>query len=1050
MKKAMAWFAANHVAANLLMLFFVLGGALTAFTIVVEVFPDAQLDKVVVEVSYPGASPAEVEEAVVRRIEERLAGVDGVRRIDSLAREGFGSVTVEMLPGWDLQKALDDIKAEVDRIRTFPEEAEKPVVRELTRRTQVLWVGIYGQVPESTLKNLAEKVKDDLTSLPGITQVDLFGVRNGEIHIEISEQTLRRYGLTLGQVAEKVRRGSLDLPAGSVKTSGGEILVRAKGRRYHARDYADIAILTRPDGSKLTLGQIARLSDGFEDTDLYGRFHGRPAALLKVYRVGDQNALEVAAKVKDYVRRIKPNLPAGVGIDFFGDRSVILKSRLNLLLRNLAMGLVLVSLVLGAFLELKLAFWVTMGIPISFLAGVWFLPSLGVTINMISLFAFILVLGIVVDDAIVVGENVFKKREAGLDPLKSAVEGAVEVAAPVVFSVLTTIAAFAPLLVGSGMMGKIMRNIPVVVCLVLIGSLLESLFILPAHLARIKSVRRRTREKWATRWLNRFIRGPYARLLDFCLRWRYPVVALGLVCLLLALGTVTGGILKFTLFPKVESDVLIASVTMPAGTPVERTEQVITRLEKAAREGIEEAEKGRPRGAPPLMKDTVSLVGILASGVGPHGGAPTLGSHVGTVFVELLSGEKRDRGAKELTALWRKHTGDITDAQSITFQSELFSAGNAVEVHLSSSNHRELMAAVRALKAELKTFPGVFDVADSFVAGKSELQIKLKPAARSLGITLEDLSRQVRHAFYGAEALRLQRGRDEVKVMVRYPENERKSLGDIEDMRIHTPDGHMVPFRQVAQAKLVQGYASIQRSRRRRVVKVTADVDEKITNANEVRQNLVNKVLPRLKERFPGLHYDMEGAAREQRESFADIGRGFVIALFAIYVLLAIPFRSFTQPLIVMSAIPFGIVGAMLGHLIMGLNLSLLSLFGIVGLSGVVVNDSLILIYRANRLRAQGLPLGRAVREAAAYRFRAIILTSITTFAGLMPIISERSIQAQFLIPMAVSLGFGVLFATGITLLLIPCGYLIMEDIHDLWERLRRRLLPGNAAPAGK
>ncbi len=1046
MKKAMAWFASNHVAANLLMLFFVLGGALTAFTIVVEVFPDAQLDKVVVEVSYPGASPAEVEEAVVRRIEERLAGVDGVRRIDSLAREGFGSVTVEMLPGWDIQKALDDIKAEVDRIQTLPEEAEKPIVRELTRRTQVLWVGIYGQVPESTLKSLAEKVKDDLTSLPGITQVDLFGVRNGEIHIEISEQTLRRYGLTLGQVAEKVRRGSLDLPAGSVKTTGGEILVRAKGRRYHARDYADIAILTRPDGSKLTLGRIARLSDGFEDTDLYGRFHGRPAALLKVYRVGDQNALEVAAKVKDYVRRLRPNLPAGVGIDFFGDRSLILKSRLNLLLRNMAMGLVLVSLVLGAFLELKLAFWVTMGIPVSFLAGVWFLPSFGVTINMISLFAFILVLGIVVDDAIVVGENVFKKREAGLDPLKSAVEGAVEVAAPVVFSVLTTIAAFAPLLVGSGMMGKIMRNIPVVVCLVLTGSLLESLFILPAHLARIKSVARRTRDKWASRWMNRFIQGPYARMLDFCLRWRYPVVALGLVCLLLALGTVTGGILKFTLFPKVESDVLIASVTMPAGTPVERTEQVIARLEKAAKEGIAEAEKGRPRGAPPLMKDTVSLVGILASGVGPHGGAPTLGSHVGTVFVELLSGEKRDRSAKELTALWRKHTGHITDAQSITFQSELFSAGNAVEVHLSSRNHRELMAAVRTLEAELKTFPGVLDVADSFVAGKSELQIRLKPAARSLGITLADLSRQVRNAFYGAEALRLQRGRDEVKVMVRYPESERKSLGDIEDMRIHTPDGYMVPFRQVARAKLVQGYASIQRSRRRRVVKVTADVDEKIANANEVRRNLVKKVLPRLRQRFPGLHYDMEGAAREQRESFADIGRGFVIALFAIYVLLAIPFRSFTQPLIVMSAIPFGIVGAMLGHLIMGLNLSLLSLFGIVGLSGVVVNDSLILIYRANRLRAQGLSLAQAIRQAPAHRFRAIILTSVTTFAGLIPIISERSIQAQFLIPMAVSLGFGVLFATGITLLLIPCGYLIMEDVHDVFTRLRRR--PRAAAPA--
>ncbi len=1045
MKGPIAWFTQNHVAANLLMLFCLVGGIITAFTMKVEVFPETTLDKITVEVEYKGASPAEVEESIIRRIEDRVAGLAGVRRIDSLAREGWGTVTIEALTGWDVQKLLDDVKTEVDRITSFPEEAEKPIVREVVTRTQVLWVALYGDAPESTLKRLAENLRDDITMLPGVTQADLFGVRNSEIHIEVSEDTLRRHGLTLAQVAEAVRRASLDLPAGSVKTAGGEILVRAKGRRYHAQDYADIALLTRPDGSKLTLGQIARISDGFEDTDLFARFQGQQAALIQIYRVADQNALDVAAKVKDLVEKVRPQLPKGVHIDFFADRSKILKSRLDLLLRNMAMGLVLVVLVLGLFLDLKLAFWVTLGIPVSFAFGVWLLPSLDVSINMISLFAFILVLGIVVDDAIVVGENVYKKREDGVPPLKAAVEGTIEVGGPVIFSVLTTVAAFVPLLLGSGAMGKIMRNIPTVVSVVLVGSLLESLFILPAHLARSKPPAKDRREKRATAWLLRVVNGPYRRLLDLCLRWRYATVGLGIMVLLITLGTFTGGILKFTLFPKVESDVLTANLTMPAGTPVERTTEAVARLERAAKTAVTSADQDQPPGTPSLFKYTVSLVGMQAGGKGPHGGRPELGSHLATVFTQILEGEKREFSAAELAKRWRRESGNIPGARSVTFQSDLFSAGNAIEVHLSAADHAQLLAAADELKARLRTYPGVSDVADSFLRGKDELQLKLKPAARSLGITLEDLARQVRHAFYGAEALRLQRDEDEVKVLVRYPEGERKSLGNIESMRIRTPDGHEVPFSEVAEARLKEGYATIQRSQRRRVVKVTADVDEKVANAAELRSLLEKKVLPALQARYPSLRYDMEGEGREQAESMADIARGFMLALFGIYVLLAIPFRSFTQPFIVMAAIPFGIVGAVVGHLIMGLNLSLLSLFGVVGLSGVVVNDSLILIYRANRLVTGGMLPDQAVREAGPQRFRAILLTSITTFAGLTPIILERSLQAQFLIPMAVSLGFGVLFATGITLLLIPSLYLILEDAHRLGERIKARLFPGAA-----
>ncbi len=1040
MNRAIAWFTSNHVAANLLMIFFVLGGILTALSMKVEVFPEASLDKIAITVEYPGASPAEVEEAVVRRIEEKVAGIAGIRRIDSVAREGLASITIEVMQGWDLSKLTDEVKSEVDRITTLPEEAEKPIVRELTRRVRVLWVAIYGDAPEHTLKYLAEKAQDDITNLPGVTLAELFGVRKGEISIEIPEHTLRRYGISLPQVAAAVRKAGLDLPAGRIKTGHSEILLRTKGRRYHAADYTDIPILTRPDGSLLTLGEIATLKDTFEDTDLFARYDGKPAALIQIYRVADQNALTVAATVKRYVQRLKATLPAGVKVGLFGDRTISLKSRINLLLRNMGMGLILVSVLLAMVMELRLAFWVTLGIPVSFCTALWFLPHFDISINMISLFAFILVLGIVVDDAIVVGESVFKRREAGMPALKAAVEGAQEVAGPVVFSVLTTVAAFAPLLMGSGVMGKFMRNIPMVVILVLMGSLMESLFVLPAHLARSKLKKAGGHTRRTVVWLRRLVEGPYRRAVTWCLRWRYLTLAAGLALLLVTLGTITGGWLKFTLFPKVESDLIIAQVTMAAGTPVERTTQVAVRLEKAAHQAMKAEDRTRPKGSPPLLKYTVSMVGTQVATAGPHSGAPQQGSHVAAVFAQLLEGERRDRRAEYLADLWRKKTGVVPDAQSITFQSVLFSPGTPIEVHLSDPDLHDLLAAARELKRDLRQYPGVSDVADSFLEGKKELRIRLKPSGRTLGLTLDDISRQVRAAFYGAEALRLQRGKDEVKVMVRYPGRQRRTLENVERMRIRTPDGREVPFLQVAEVSLTRGYATIEHSQRRRVIKVTADVDETKINANEVRQHLKKVVLPALVRRHPDLRYNLEGAAREQRESLADVRKGFLLALFGIYVLLAIPFRSFTQPLIVMSAIPFGIVGAVWGHLAMGLQLSLLSLFGIVGLSGVVVNDSLLLIHTANRLREQGEGSFAAVVQAGMRRFRPILLTSLTTFAGLIPIISEKSLQAQFLIPMAVSLGFGVLFATGITLLLIPCGYLVLEDLHNLAERLKARL----------
>jgi multidrug efflux pump subunit AcrB len=715
---------------------------------------------------------------------------------------------------------------------------------------------------------------------------------------------------------------------------------------------------------------------------------------------------------------------------------------LYLLLKNLGFGLVLVILLLGVVMNLRLAFWVTLGIPISFAACLAVLPYFDVSINMISLFAFIMVLGIVVDDAIIIGENIYRKQEEGLSSLKAAVEGAIEVGRPVVFAILTTLVAFWPLQLAGGMMGKLMRNIPIVVCLVLLGSLVESLFILPAHLERsaYKASMRRSglpKEKRFARWLKWIINGPYTRFVTLCIRWRYATLSVGLVLLLLCFGAWKAGWIKFTYFPKVVGDTMRCYVTMPVGTPLQRTEEVINHIERAAMKVLKEADQQRPDDAPSLLEYSLVSVGSHFG----RGATRGTGAHLAQIWVQLLESEERELSTAKLTRKWRKKVGNIPDAESITYRAEIHSAGNPIEVHLSLDDHDQLMAAADELKAELRRIPGVFDISDSFLPGKREMQLKLKPAARSLGVTLDDLARQVRHAFYGAEALRMQRGKDEIKVMVRYPEAERKSLGFVEDMRIRTPGGREVPFKQVAEVNMDQGYATIERAQRLRVIKVSADVNEDITNANEVRTELAAGFLANLKSNFPDLRYTIEGEGKQQKESLSDVKKGVYIALFGIYALLAVPFRSFTQPFIVMLAIPFGIVGAVAGHLIMGYNISLLSLFGMVGLAGVVVNDSLVLIYAANRLRRQGHHAQSAVIQAGGLRFRAILLTSLTTFAGLTPMLLERSVQAQFLIPMAVSLGFGVLFGTFVTLLLIPCGYAIREDIVNLFS-LNRAVSP--------
>lgn len=1027
------WMAGNHVAANLLMMVFIVGGLVVGLSIRQEVFPEIELDMVTVSVPYPGAGPEEVEEGIVLKLEEVLSGINGVKEIKSTASEGMGTVVLEVLEGEDVEEVLEDVKAEVDRLTTLPEEAEEPSVSRVSFKHEVISVVVSGDAPELSIRQQAEDIEDELLAIEGITQVSLAGVRPYEISVEVPEAVLRSYGLTLGRIAASIRAASLDVPAGSIKTSAGVVLIRTKEKRYSAMEYSNITVLERPDGSEVKLGDIAAVRDTFADTDTVSRFDGRPAAMVTVYRVGDQKPVAISKKVKDFVRQKREALPESLSISTWNDRSEIFKGRKDLLLRNAMYGLVLVFLTLGLFLRIRLALWVMLGLPISFLGAMLLLPAMDVSINMISLFSFILVLGMVVDDAIVVGESIFEHRLRGKPFLEAAVDGVQEVAGPVVFAILSTIAAFMPLLFISGTMGKFIRVIPLIVVPVLIVSLIECLFILPAHLSIGKaSVRTkglgglmsRMREVF-TRRVDGFISGPYERALRFCLNNRALAVAVAIAIIMVCVGMVGGGLIKFRFMPDVEGDIILVSLQMPVGTTAEKTESASDSIYEKGMQAVREFDSTLKDGDS-LLRNVFTIVGGRLEG--NMGGQLAQGSsEVAIILMYLTPSEQRDITASQVTRKWRALVGDMPGVDSITFKSNMVDFGANIDIRLAHKDFTVLEQATQRLKQALASYPGALNIQDSYAAGKKELSLKLRPEARTLGITEAELGRQVRDAFYGAEALRFQRGRNEVKVMVRYPEADRKSLSSLKDMHIRTPQGGSVPLGVAARVIEGRGFTSINRTDRKRVVNVTGDVDPTVANAEEINKDLQASVLPRLQADYPGLGVDFEGEAKERTDSMQSMLKGFGMALFVIFCMLAVPFRSYSQPLIIMAAIPFGIVGGILGHLIMGYDLSILSMFGIVALSGVVVNDSLLLIDHINRQRKKGMELFEAVIASGRRRFRPILLTSLTTFFGLAPMILETSMQARFLIPMAISLAFGILFATVITLLLIPTFYMILE-----------------------
>lgn len=1041
MHKMIAWFINNSVAANLLMMILVAGGLLALPLIHQEEFPTLEVDAVQIQVPYLGAAPEEVEAAVCIRVEEAIEGTEGIDKVTSQASEGFCSVSVELVSGVDKSKVANNIKSKVDAIDAFPAETEQPITAEVSIIATVFEIAVSGPADERTLKFIGEKMRDDLAALPGVSKVELQFARRYEISVEVSEQTLRRHGLTLAEIGQTIQRSSLDIPGGSIKADGGEILLRTKGQAYRGQEFEDIVVVTRSDGTSITLGEIATVIDGFEESDLQARFDGNPAVSLKVSRVGEEDIVLIAERVKAYLEQARSEVPEGIAITVWQDESQDLVDRLDALSSNARSGLLMVLLVLTLFLRFRLALWVAAGVPVALLGTVAIFPLVGLSISTVSVMGFILVLGILVDDAIVVGERVYALEQSGSAPREAARIGTQDVSLPVVFGVLTTMATFIPILSIPGPMGGFYKPLAYTVIAALIFSLIESQLILPSHLAH-RSVKRKTDGNWlSTRWLalQDRISGSltivatryYQPAVNRALEWRYLTLALGLVVLALALSLFASGRMQFQFFPPVEGTHLYATLTMPEGTPIESTARAAQRIEAAAEQLREELDRDLADGESSKISHVISSIGsFIAKG---SIGSSSAASNLAEIGIELnLPRNYSGISTSTYANRWRELTGSIPDAIELGFTSESFGFGKAVSLELYGKSFDELRDAAAQLRVALQTYNGVMDVSDSFRGGKQEVQLELLPGARNLGLTLTDLGQQVRQAFYGYEAQRIQRGKDDIRVMVRYPEKERRSLGDLEDMRIRTPGGVEVPFSSVASATLSRGYTTIRRVDGQRVVTVNADVNRTITTPEAIISTIQKDVLPDILERHPGVSFGLSGEAEERSESMGALLSSAMLALLVIYALLAIPLQSYLQPLIIMSVIPFGIVGAIIGHFLLGMDLVFFSLLGIVALSGVVVNSSLVLVDHINKQRRNNADLQSVVGHAGSVRFRPIILTSITTFVGLLPMMTDTTISTSLFKPMAVSLGFGVLFGTLITLFLVPCLIVVLDDFSRL------------------
>jgi multidrug efflux pump subunit AcrB len=1058
-----AWFARNGVAANLLMLSVMVAGIWTLANdkIPLEVFQDMPSRFISVNVPYPASSPDETEETIVLKIEEALQPVGGIKHLNSTASSSGGAVFIEVNEDSDPREVMEDVKIRVDAIPNFPALAEKPIIQLDDSFHSVITVVLSAEMAEKDLKRLAEQTRDELSALPGISHAEIAGVRNEEIAIEIPEATLRKYNLSLETISQAIQQSAIDLPAGVVQTEAGDVSIRTRGRAYTGDDYARVPVLTRPDGSKLTLGEIAKILDGFTVNPLVVKLNGRPCVMITVMREGKQNAITIGERVKEYIESSNASLPGGVRLDYINDRSKIVKGRIDLLRQNAQSSLILVFICVGLFLRLEAVIWVGVGMVMSFLGAFALMPYLDITINLSSLMGFILVLGIVVDDAIVISESCDSYRQKGLSPLDAAIQGTKRMAVPITFGVLTTVCAFLPMAFDSSDWGSMFRPIAIVFIVVMLIALLETKLILPSHLATpflgragdlLAPVHR-----VSGRSLQWFIDRVYRPSIRFCVDHTYTMLAVMFGGLIVLIGLYAGGRIQTTYFPRVASERIDCRLTMLDGTPFEVTDAQIARIYDLA-EQMRKDYVG-PDGRSVIKHIIASSGTTMSSG---RGISNSPGSHIGGVVIETYGPEERsmDVNTVDMGADWRQRIGPILGAEEITFRAEIIRSGDPVDIQITGTDPKELLGFSEKIKEHLSTYPALFDINDSLDSGRNEIQLRLKPEARQFGVTVNGLASQVRQSFYGDEVQRIQRGRNEVKVMLRLPRDERRNLATLETMRVRTDSGLEIPFSAVAEATVVKSFTSIKRVDRRRALNITADADKKTTDLETLRAE-IKTYIDDLLAGHSHVQWSFEGEARQQQESGSQMLVSLFLVLGGMYALMAIPFRSYTQPFIVLLVVPFGIVGAVLGHLFHDLPLSIMSLFGILGVCGVVVNDTLVLVDEINDLRANGMPLRDAVQQGGKNRFRAIFLTQITTFFGLVPLIfsgtwlsevfpfffssGAQSTHAQFLVPVSVAMGYGSLFATVITLFLVPLTYLAMSDLSDFiskgWRSYREAWL---------
>ena len=1025
------WFAKNHVAANLLMITILLTGIFSIkSSIPLEVFPSFESEIVNVSVTLQGSTPEDAEQGVAIRIEEAVQDLEGIEKIISTSVEGGASVRIEADSSIDVRDLLADIKSRVDAINTFPVDAEKPVTAIAQRIRNVISVTIASDYGEKEIREFAEQVRDDLLKLPQVTQVALDAVRDYEISIDINQSKLEQYQLTLSEISTAISNSSVDISAGNVRTDGGDVLVRNIGQAYRRDEFEKIVIKTNTDGTFLLLQDIATVNDGFEETPLRARFNGQQGALIDVYRIGNQSAIDVADAVKEYIDDRQDTLPQGFVLSYWDDDSEIVKSRLNTLISNALQGGFLVLILLTLFLRPSIAFWVSIGIPVSFMGAFIVMPFFDISINIMSLFGFILVLGIVVDDAIVTGENIYRHTQTASSGLEAAIKGTQEVATPVTFGILTTVAAFLPLAFIEGQRGALFAQIPVIVIPVLLFSLIESKFVLPSHLKSLRLRSESTKQSKFSVWQQGFADGfenailkYYKPLLALSIRNRLTTVALFFGVLILIVAFITSGWTRFVFFPRIASETALGSVTMPVGTSFDVVDSYVEKMSNSAKLL---QDKYRDEQGQSLILNTLAITS----------------EEKGRVRFEILAADKNTTGigTAQLVKEWRELIGPLPGAESVTFRAELGRGGDPIDVQLSATDLKTLKLVSDEVKNRIRTYPTAFEIADSLSNGKEELQIQLTAQGYAMGMNNTWVTRQVRDAYFGSQVQRIQRGRDDLRVMLRFPLSERQSISKLNDMLINTPSGGKVPLSHVATLKPGKSASAITRIDRYRTINVTADVDKNATNMTTLNADL-NQFLTELMSKYPGVSYSLEGEAREQADSFSSLAWGLVFVFFIIYCLLAIPFKSYVQPIIVMSVIPFGAIGAIIGHWIMGMDLTIMSILGLMALIGVVVNDSLVLVDFINAKVRSGIKAYDAVLIAAQSRFRPVMLTSLTTFIGLMPLLFEKATQAQFLIPMAVSLGFGIIFATFITLILVPVNYLLVEDIKKVSNKGKQKLI---------